>query len=273
MTGSLPRATAMEWVKLRTTAMWWALLLLALGVIALNVVILAAVVPVGEVSEGEATAFGTIAAGTAEGQRAIVGSGFQSAYLLSAVLGTILGAVDFRHRTATWTFLMVPDRGAVAAAKLLTAALAGLVYGVVGQAASFGLAAGTLSARGVDVHVNADLWRALGLGVLAVAAWAVLGAAVGLLVRNQVAAVLGVIGWVFLVDPIGSLIASGVGEVGAVDLADVVAYSPGNASSAIVEAFTGFDLLPWWGGLLVLLGWSMVLTAAAVAVSLRRDLT
>jgi hypothetical protein len=273
MTGSLARTTAMEVVKVRTTATWWALLLLALGVIALNVVLTAAFVPVGEASEGEAAAFGALNGGTAEGQRAVVGSGFQSTYLISAVLGAILGAVDFRHRTATWTFLMVPGRGTVAVAKLTVAAVIGLVYGVVGQAASFGLAAGTLSARGVDVQVDADLWRALGLGVLAVAAWAVVGTSVGLLLRNQIAAVLGVIGWVFLVDPIGSLITAGVGEVGGVDLADVVAYSPGNASSAIVEAFTGFDLLPWWAGLLVLLGWSAVLTVAAVLVSLRRDLT
>jgi hypothetical protein len=263
----------MEWVKIRTTATWWALLLLALGVIALDVVLTAAVVPVGEVTDAEAAAFGALNAGTAEGRRAIVGSGFQSACLLSAVLGAILGAVDFRHRTATWTSLMVPGRGAVAVAKLAIAALAGLTCGVVGQAASLGLAAGTLSVRGVDVQVDADLWRALGLGVLAVAVWAVVGASVGLLLRNQVAAILGVIGWVFLVDPIGSLIAAGVGEVGGVDLAGVVAYSPGNASSAIVEALAGFDLLPWWTGLLVLLGWSALLTIAAVVVSLRRDLT
>jgi|GEM_PF-1694559 energy-converting hydrogenase Eha subunit C len=273
MTGSLTRATAMEWVKICTTATWWALLLLALGVIALNVVLTAAVVPVGEATEGEAAAFGTLNGGTADGQRAIVGSGFQSAYLLSAVLGAILGAVDFRHRTATWTFLMVPGRGAVAVAKLLVAALAGLGYGVVGQAASLGLAAGTLSTRGVDVQVDANLWRSLGLGVLAVAAWAVVGASVGLLLRNQIAAILGVIGWIFLVDPIGSLVAAGVGEVGGVDLADVVAYSPGNASSAIVESVTGVDLLPWWAGVLVLLGWSAVATGAALLVSLRRDLT
>lgn len=273
MSGTLTRATAMEFVKVRTTAAWWALLLIALGLIALNVVLTAAVTPVGEPTTAEEAAFAGLEAGTAEGQRAIIGAGFQSAYLLSAVLGTIIGAVDFRHRTATWTFLMVPGRGSVAVAKLLVATAVGLIYGVVGQAASFALAAVTFGARGIDVQVNAELWRSLALGVLGIAVWALVGAAVGLLLRNQIAAILGVIGWVFLLDPIGSLVASGIGEVGGIDLTDIVAYSPGNASSAIVEGFTGTDLLPWWAGLLVLLGYTAILTVTAVRVSLRRDLT
>ena len=273
MTGALGRATAMEWVKVRTTSSWWGLLLLAIGLIALNVVLTAAVTPVGEATTPEEAAFAGLEAGTADGQRAIIGAGFQSAYLLSAVLGTIIGAVDFRHRTATWTFLMVPGRGSVAGAKLLVAGAVGLIYGIVGQAASFGLAALTFAARGIDVQVDADLWRSLGLGVLGIAVWALVGAAVGLLLRNQIAAILGVVGWIFLLDPIGSVVAAGVGEVGGVDLADIVAYSPGNASSAIVEGVTGTDLLPWWAGLLVLLVYTTILTIAAVRVSLRRDLT
>lgn len=270
MSGPLGRAAAMEFVKVRTTRTWWGLLLIALGLIALNVVLTAAVTPVGEPTTPEEAAFAGLEAGTADGQRAIIGGGFQSAYLLSAVMGTIIGAVDFRHRTATWTFLMVPGRAAVALGKLVVATAVGLVFGLVGQGASFALAAVTLAARGIDVQVDADLWRSLGLGVLGIAVWALLGAAVGLLLRNQIAAILAVVGWVFLLDPIGSLVASGVGGV---DLAEIVAYSPGNASTAIVEGFTGTELLPWWAGLLVLLAYTAVLTVVAVRVSLRRDLT
>jgi hypothetical protein len=263
----------MEFVKVRTTRTWWGLLLIALGLIALNVVLTAAVTPVGEPTTPEEAAFAGLEAGTADGQRAIIGAGFQSAYLLSAVMGTIIGAVDFRHRTATWTFLMVPGRAAVALGKLVVATAVGLVFGLVGQGASFALAAVTFAARGIDVRVDADLWRSLGLGVLGIAVWALLGAAVGLLLRNQIAAILAVVGWVFLLDPIGSLVASGVGEVGGVDLTEIVAYSPGNASTAIVEGFTGTELLPWWAGLLVLLAYTAVFTVVAVRVSLRRDLT
>jgi hypothetical protein len=263
----------MEFVKVRTTRTWWGLLLIALGLIALNVVLTAALTPVGEPTTPEEAAFAGLEAGSADGQRAIIGSGFQSAYLLSAVMGTIIGAVDFRHRTATWTFLMVPGRAAVALGKLVVATAVGLVFGLVGQGASFALAAVTFAARGVDVQVDADLWRSLGLGVLGIAVWALLGAAVGLLLRNQIAAILAVVGWVFLLDPIGSLVASGVGEVGGVDLTEIVAYSPGNASTAIVEGFTGTELLPWWAGLLVLLAYTAVFTVVAVRVSLRRDLT
>jgi hypothetical protein len=269
---ALARAVAMEWVKVRTTKAWWGVLLILVGLVVVNVLPTAALLP-REIDPDSPSAFGAVTAASAEGQRTILGAGFQSAYLISAVLGTIVGAVDFRHRTATWTFLVVPGRTPVAVAKLVVAGAFGVVYGITAQLLSLGLSRLVLGIRGITAEMDADTWRALALGVLGVAVWAVVGAAVGLLLRNQIAAILVAIGWIFLIDPIGSLVAGLVPEVGGVDLSDIVAYSPGNASTAIVQGFTGSDLLPWWAGLLVLLGYAAVFTVISVAVSPRRDLT
>ena len=64
-----------------------------------------------------------------------------------------------------------------------------------------------------------DRFRPLLLGVLGVAVWALIGVAFGLLVRQQVVAVVVLVLVVFLLDPLLVLALSAVGEVGGVDQA------------------------------------------------------
>jgi ABC-2 type transport system permease protein len=265
---SLGRAVRAETVKATTTWVWWGLLLVALALVALNVGLLAALAPL-DAAAAETFPFPLL--GTTEGQLAVLGSGYQAGYLMAGVAGTVLAAADFRNRTIGPTLLVVPSRGAVALGKCVVATVLGVVYGVAVQALSLVLTVGVVAARGVDVAPAAELARPLLLGVAGVSVWALIGVAFGLLVRNLVVAVVVLVVVVFLLDPLLALVVAGLGEVGGVDLSAAGAYLLSNASTAVVEGFTGAELLPWWGGLLVLLAWAGVMTALAWSTTLRRD--
>ena len=266
----MSRAVRAELVKLTTTRVWWGLLLIALGLVLLNVGLLAALGPV-EPAGAEAFPFPLLT--TAQGQLALVGSGYQSGYLMAAVAGTLVATTDVRNGTLAQTFLAVPRRGLVAAAKLLTAGILGLLYGIAVQLASVAVAGLVLAVRGVDLVPVDELARPLALGVLGVGVWALIGVGFGLLVRHQVVAVVTVVVVVFLLDPLLVLALGAIGEVGGVDLETVGTYLLTSASTAVVEGFTGARLLPWWGGLLVLLAWAGALGTLAWRTTLRRDVT
>lgn len=259
----MTRVIRSELLKLTTTRMWWGLLLGLIALVALNVVPTA-------LFAGQS--FGPGAPATAPlddaaGLTTVYGAGYQAGYLMAAVLGVIIGAADMRHRTATQTFLATPRRGWVVAAKLVTAALAGLVYGVVGQLVTVAVAAPVVLARGAGLRLgDVDVLRSLLLAVPGVALWGVIGTALGILLRNQIAGILVALLYVFVLD---FLISAGLTWA---DLDGAVPYTPNNASTAIVEGFTGFDLLEWWAGLLVLLGYGVVIAVAGWAVGRRRDI-
>lgn len=258
----MTRAVHAELVKLLTTRLWWGLLLGVVALVALNVVPTA-------LFAGQTQAEGIPAVPPLDevaGVTAVYGAGYQAGYLLAMVLGVIVGAADFRHRTATATYLATPSRSVVIAAKAVVAAAAGLLYGVVAQVATVAVAAPVVLARGGELRLGEpEVLRSLVLGVAGVALWGVLGAALGVLLRNQVAAILVGVGYIFL----GDLLVSGLFALA--DLDGAARFTPVNASSALVEGFTGFQLLPWWGGALVLLAYGAVLAAAGWVVGRRRD--
>lgn len=266
---ALLRAVRAELVKVTTTWVWWGLLLVALTLVLLNVGLVAALGPVDEAVES----FPFPLLSTSEGQLALVASGYQAGYLMAAVVGTLVATSDFRTGSIAQTFLAVPRRGLVAAAKLVTAGVVGLVYGLVVQLVSLLTAAGVLAVRGVELAPLDELARPLALGVLGVTVWALIGVAFGLLVRQQVVALVVVVLVVFLLDPLLVLALGAVGEVGGVDVAAAAPYLLTSASTAVVEGFTGGELLSWWAGLLVLLGWVAVLGVLGWRTTLRRDVT
>ena len=253
-----------ELVKVRTTRMWWGLLLGLVALVALQVTVTAAF-------SGRSPGAGQPqlpGLDSAEGLRSALSSGFQSGYLMALVLGTIIGAVDFRHRTATQTFLATPHRSTVIVAKALTGAVFGLLYAVVTQALSLGLVGLVAAIRGAGLGaLDSTVVRSLLLGLPGIVLWCVIGVSLGMLLRNQVAAVLVAVGFVFLIDPLLGL------ALNQLDLQDVGQYTVSNASTALVEGYTGGQLLPWWAGGLVMLGYGVVIAVAAWLVSARRDVT
>jgi ABC-2 type transport system permease protein len=194
---------------------------------------------------------------------------FSGAYIFALVLGVTGMTGEHRYQTVTPTFLATPRRARVVVAKALAHLGVGLGYGVVAVVIAFVVGGTVVLLRGFDLGLGTPgLWRAVVLGVLAVAAWTLVGLGIGTLIRNQVAAILVAVAITFLVEPLLSL------ALGAADLDAIGKFLPSSASSAMTSPPNQFlDLLPWWGGALVLLGYAVLFAGLGVLLSVRRDVT
>jgi len=177
------------------------------------------------------------------------------------IFGAVAATGEHRHGTITSTFLIAPDRVRATVAKLLAYAAAGALVGLAVQLVAFAigvpllagqagpdLSAGTLAGMLVETVVACGLATAVGVGV-------------GALVRNQVAAVVGTLAYVFIVESV-------VGGF----LPRVYPFLIGGA----LNSLTGFDIehrtSPVVGGLL-LAAWTVAFGAAAVLADRSRDVS
>jgi ABC-2 type transport system permease protein len=184
--------------------------------------------------------------------------------LAALVLGILGMAGEFRHGTATSTFLVTPVRGRVVAAKLAAAAAGGLAIALVAAAVILAIALPWLPAKGVDVTL-ADPGLAARLTGLAaaVALYAVLGTGLGALFRNQFAAVIvGLLWWQGGVEDL---------VLGLLRRPGLERWLPDGAALALTAP--GDGTLPMWAGGLVLAAYGLVLALVGGRLVVRRDLT
>ena len=252
--------------KIRTTRLWWGLLIGAL----LYTVIQAAANAALAGQDPGAGQPASAALDTAEAIRTVYAtSAFQGAYIFAMILGITGMTGEYRYQTITPTFLATPRRAKVVLAKMVAHLGAGLVYGVVCVLGALIVGGAIVLARSYPLGLGTDrLWSSIGLGIVAVALWTLLGIGIGTLLRNQVAAILTAVFLTFLVEPLATFI------LAANDLDDIVKWLPTNASTALTSPGTSLlQYLPWWAGGLVLLGYAAVLAALGVVLSARRDVT
>lgn len=247
-----------EFGKLFSTKLWLWLLLGALGFTALVVS-----VTIGfDGQQGNAAP----SLATPAGQRNLFSSAGAAA-IFALILGIIAVTGEFRHQTVTPTFLATPHRGRVVIAKLVGYAVTGVGYGVLTIALAVAIALPWTSAKGIDLTLSENGIPEVLLGVAAsVAVYAVLGVGVGALVRNQIAAVVGALVYLFVVENIVLLVPV---------LRDYYKWFPGGANSALTGNFQpgATELLePWQGGLL-LAGYALVFAILGTWLSVRRDVT
>lgn len=251
------RLIAGEARKLVTTWLWLWLLLGSVGLTALYASL--------AIAFGDDPGNPTPPLSSPEGQRTVFSVG-QGAGALVAVLGAIGYTSEFRHKTATVTFLATPHRGRVVLAKLITYPVIGAVYGIVCLAGTSAIAVLWLSAKGIPVSLWGNGIPATMVGVVvAVALFGALGVGLGAVLREQVATVVGLLVYLFVAEPIVTRIPA---------LQDWTVYLPGSASAALTrvsQAGQAF-LAPWQGGL-VLAGYVLALAAIAAAFTVRRDVT
>ena len=182
----------------------------------------------------------------------------------AALLLGILGmAGEFRHQTVTQTFLVTPDRGRVVAAKLIAYPLAGIALALSILAFTAAVAAGWLAAKGITPSLlDARLGRVLLGAVLAAGLCGLLGVGVAALVRNQVAALVGVAVWVLLVE--GLLMSL-------LNAPSLAKWLPSAAAAALTNP--GGGQLSRVAGSLRLAGYALAVAAAGTRLVVRRDIT
>jgi ABC-2 type transport system permease protein len=248
-----------EFRKMLSTAVWWALLLPA-GLIALLVTWV--------------TAAAAGLAFTPSLAQALALGSFASKF--AVVLGLVCATSESRHRTLTTSYLTAPGRPQLLLAKIVVAALFGVacalfssVCGLLGMLIGGGGGAVSGTESGSVLGVSA-------VSVLVFALWAALGVGLGTLINNQLAAIVGVLVYLLLVEQIISGLAS-LSNLGRID-----DYLPGGSASASLTGLAGSEPfggsfggleLSWWLALLIFFGYAAVAVLAGAAVAQRRDVT
>ncbi|MEK6721854.1 MAG: ABC transporter permease [Chloroflexota bacterium] len=240
---------AAEFLKLRTTRTVWALLAATLAVTALAVAGVMAAVADSTVLSLESE----------RGIRTVLHVSV-SGGIFVLVLGVIISAGEYRQGTATDTFLTTPRRWLVIVAKLIAGATAGVLFGALSAGVAMGVAIALYALQGYAFPLgSSEAWSILAGTVLYAALFGALGAATGSLVRNQVAAIVGWLAWLFVVETIVLGFAPEVGR-----------WLPATAGRALVRDPSG-DLLSQPLAAVVLAIYAIVIMTTAVVVERRRD--
>lgn len=269
---SLATASRSELTKQFTTAIWWILglvLLVYIGLFAAGFGFFLAALAKGLLTDGQAPRVPT-----EELPPLIYSIATSFGYVFPLLVGTLMVTSEFRHKTLTPTFLAIPRRGTVLAAKVAGGVVMGLVFGLTGAVASVVPGAVVLSAMDVGTGLDStDTWALIGRMLTAFVLWALIGIGVGATVRNQVVAIVIVLAFTQFVEPIARLAGSFVAG-----LEPVARVLPGAASDALVgaSAFSistpaAGDPLEWWMGGLVLLAYAVVFLVLGHVTSWRRD--
>lgn len=202
----------------------------------------------------------------AGGQRTLLAVGLSGASPLAAVLGAIGMTTEYRHRTATSTYLATPARSRVVMAKVLTYGVVGFAFGLVSVVTAIAIALPMLAVKDLSVSLlgNGLPWTMLAV-VAVVALYAMIGVGLGAVIHDQVAATAGLLIYLFVVEAVVTRIDA---------LQNWTQFLPGPASSGLTDVTQEGQLFlaPWLGGL-VLVGYVVVLAAAGTRVTIRRDVT
>ena len=249
----MSRLVRAEWTKLFTTKVWLGLLLGACVMVA-----------------GFAVFF-TAFAGNPEAGIPAVGtplyedlalSTAANANILFLILGIIGMTQEYRHRTATPTFLTSPRRGQVVIAKLIAYALAAAAFALVVVIVNYVVVVIHAGARGAAPSLDGDNLATLAASLVALVIYAVIGVGLGALLRNQVGAIVGGLVYLFVIEPIIRSVPATAGAY---------KWMPGGGLEALTATFEGPDLLEAWQGGLVLLGYGLLAALLGTLLAVRRD--
>jgi ABC-2 type transport system permease protein len=250
------RLVRAEWTKLFTTRVWIGLLLGACVMVA-----------------GFAALLTGFAGSSRNGQPGLPPVGdpqFEqlafavstNATVLFLILGIIGTTQEYRHRTATPTFLAEPRRWRVVVAKLVAYALIAVPFAVVVLAVDVLVVTIYAGARGATPSLSGDNLQVLFSAGLALVVYALIGVGIGALLRNQVGAIVGGLVYLFVVEPVIRSIPATSGAY---------KWMPGGGLEAMTATFQGPDLLDAWEGGLLLVGYGLLAALLGTFLAVRRD--
>jgi ABC-2 type transport system permease protein len=183
-----------------------------------------------------------------------------TAVLFSTIAGLLIVTSEFRYGTIHPTLLCEPRRRVLFGAQLVAAALGALVISVLATAVSFGTSFAVLGVRGVDVSLTTEhaltiAFGAIGASILS----ALIGVAIGWLIRNQTGAIVALLAYAVALDA-GLFAAS----------PDAGRFLPGKAGDALAGRPVD-DLLAPLAGAGVLVLWTLAFVIAAAVRTDRVD--
>ncbi len=261
-----------EFRKFFTTRMWWGMAIAMFIGGALFAVILGIVLTIPPTQEA-------IDAGRPTGSplqvaNSVYTAGLTIGYTLTLVIGIMQIGSEYRHKTVTSTFLSTPRRIRVMLAKVVALMGIGAVYGLISLVGSVIAGAIVLQTRGADPFPSSEIFRALTLSLLVLGLWALIGLGVGILIPNQVAALLIAVGVAWIIEPLAGFALSfwGFGRD------HIVQYMPSSATNAMVSGVSqggnnAVQPLSWWAAALVLATYAAVLSAIGTWRTVRQDIS
>jgi len=195
-----------------------------------------------------------------EDQRELLSVG-SLAGVFSALAGVLLVTSEYRFGTIRPTILFNPERSHVLAAKVVAGALAGIAFGVLGEASGWAVGYAILGGRGITVVLSSGDIVLLTLGGLAgVALWGAIGAGLGAIIHNQVGGVITLLAWGLVVDNLLFGLVPSVGR-----------FMPDRASDALMGLRVDHLLSPGVGAI-TLIAWAGALGVLGIALSVRQDI-
>lgn len=235
-----------ELLKLRTVRTLWLGSAVALGLTALFAVSLVGVKGLADVSVSAA-------------RDAVSSASIVSVVVL--VTGITAMSGETRFGTIAATLLARPRREELVLAKAAAHAAFGLLLGAVAACFALGLVLVLVGPAGGGLPAGGDVAQVIA-GVAADAClFGALGVGVGAVVRSQPVAIGAALLFLLMVDPVLSTLWAPFGT-----------YGPNGASSALTGMPEEDGLAMGWAGL-VLLGWTVAVVGAGIALLRRRDLS
>jgi len=187
--------------------------------------------------------------------------------LLAIILGITIVTTEFRHGTITPTLLANPGRERVLAGKAIAGVLVAILFAVLAILVVLVVASIYTSIDGGQLELaDGEVVKRAATNVLGVVLWLLMGLAIGSVVHSQVAALVGTLVWLFLVETLL------VGLFSLLDIDAVQEYLPFHALDG-ADGTGGNNLLSYGPALAVTLGWIAVLGAAGAVRTSRRDIT
>jgi ABC-2 type transport system permease protein len=184
-----------------------------------------------------------------------------AALSIPLLLFGIVGATgEYRHRTIAPAVLIAPDRARLTLARLLAYMLTAVILGAAMVLIALVIGLPLLSSElGPDL-ASSDYTRMVGGALIVASLTAALGVGLGVLVRNQVAGVVGVLIWLFVLVPVLSLIDDRLPNYTTINAAEVAGGSAGDGT------------LSWGGAVAVLVAWALVFNVLGLIAERRRDI-
>jgi ABC-type transport system involved in multi-copper enzyme maturation permease subunit len=242
-----------EFLKVRSTQVWFWLLLASLAITAASVV--------GNIATDNN-------AQLAHDLHDIL-TAANSAYIASFVLGVLSVTTEFRYQTITPTVLATPSRWRLITAKLITFALVGAGFAVACVVIALAITVPWVEARGVHFSL-ANSYTPVLAAFTVVSLTTLIGLGAGALLKNQIVAVS--VGLIVLL--VVEQIVLAIPKV-----KYVYPYLPGGLARAVIIAadddrvLNGVKMLPIWGGVVGLAVWGLGLALLGAGITMNRDIT